>query len=114
MCCPQAISIRQPVLNQRKDMSMQPRDRNPNDLKTTQDKSEISKDGLRYKSKAGGSSFGTSSSMQTMSCISCGQHRLRSFGVFRVMAGMRQFVCGGCTELYAQSKLKANEKMNKK
>lgn len=92
---------------------MSSRDGNPIDLKIPVDKSEISEDGLRYKSKAGGSSFGSSSSMQTMSCISCGQHRLRSFGVFRLMAGVRQFVCGGCTELHAQSKLKAKEKMNK-
>jgi hypothetical protein len=92
---------------------LHPRDRNLDTLKMPTGKSEISKDGLRYKSKVGGSSFGDSSSMQTMSCISCGQHRLRSFGVFRLMAGRRQFVCGGCTELHAQSKLKAKEKMDK-
>jgi hypothetical protein len=84
---------------------MHPRDRNLDNLKIPTEKSEISKDGLRYKSKVGGSSFGDSSSMQTMSCINCGQHRLRSFGVFRLMAGKRQFVCAGCKELYAQSKL---------
>ena len=43
---------------------------------------KITKDGLRYKSKEGGSPFGGSSSIGTMSCYKCGIHKPRALGIY--------------------------------
>jgi hypothetical protein len=56
----------------------------------------ISQDGLRYKSKQGGSLFGESSSMGTMSCYKCGLHKSRALGSFKKLLGQSMFVCGQC------------------
>ena len=58
---------------------------------------QISKNGLRYISKEGGSTFADiSGSGITMSCIKCGRHRLRSAGVFRRHLTTRLFFCFDC------------------
>jgi hypothetical protein len=41
---------------------------------------KINKDGLRYKSKEGGTPFGGSSNIGTMSCYKCGLHKTRNLG----------------------------------
>jgi hypothetical protein len=56
----------------------------------------IAKDGLRYKSKQGGSPFGTSSSVGVMSCYKCGRHKARALGSFKKLLGQSMFVCGDC------------------
>jgi hypothetical protein len=45
---------------------------------------QISATGLRYTAKENGSAYqGMSGSGETMSCIKCGQHKLRSKGVYK-------------------------------
>jgi hypothetical protein len=62
------------------------------------DKTKISNDGLRYKSKAGGSPFGTEGRTgDTMSCIKCGVHKSRSNGSFKRLLGSTTFVCFDCS-----------------
>jgi hypothetical protein len=61
-----------------------------------EDTTAISKDGLRYKSKQGGSLFGESTSMGTMSCYKCGLHKPRALGSFKKLLGKSMFVCGEC------------------
>ena len=57
---------------------------------------KLSKDGLRYKSKEGGSQFGGSSTMGTMSCYKCGIHKSRALGTFKRLLGQSMFMCGDC------------------
>jgi hypothetical protein len=58
---------------------------------------QISTNGLRYTSKEGGSPFtGISGSGETMSCIKCGRHKLRSAGVFRRYLTALLFFCFDC------------------
>lgn len=57
---------------------------------------KICADGLRYKSKQGGSPFGASGAMNTMSCYKCGQHKSRALGSFRRLLGQSMFVCAEC------------------
>lgn len=57
---------------------------------------KIANDGLRYKSKRGGSPFGESGSIQTMSCIKCGLHKSRALGTFKRLLGQSMFVCAEC------------------
>jgi hypothetical protein len=62
------------------------------------DKTKISNDGLRYKSKTGGSPFGTEGRTgDTMSCIKCGIHKSRSHGSFKRLLGSTTFVCFDCS-----------------
>lgn len=56
----------------------------------------IAEDGLRYKTKQGGSPFGASSGLGTMSCYKCGRHKARSLGSFKKLLGKSMFVCGDC------------------
>jgi hypothetical protein len=61
------------------------------------DKTQIKADGLRYKSKVGGSPFAADGrTRDTMSCIKCGLHKPRSLGSFKRMLGSTMFVCGEC------------------
>jgi hypothetical protein len=65
---------------------------------TRQEKTEISSDGLRYKSKKGGSPFeGLGRTGDTMSCIKCGVHKPRSNGSFKRILGSSMFVCFDCS-----------------
>lgn len=58
---------------------------------------EISDSGLRYKSKQAGSPYqGLGSTGETMSCIKCGQHRLRRHGVHKRSRTMLMFFCVDC------------------
>ena len=58
-------------------------------------KTAILEDGLRYKSKVGGSPFAAApfSGNSTMSCFLCGKHRPRSEMVTRKLVGKSQAVC---------------------
>ena len=58
-------------------------------------KSAIVEDGLRYKSKVGGSPFATPShpGLSTMSCFLCGKHRPRNELMTRKLIGKSQTVC---------------------
>lgn len=58
---------------------------------------QISNDGLRYKSKQGGSPFGTSGAISTMSCYKCGQHKPRALGTFKRLLGQSMFMCAECS-----------------
>ena len=57
---------------------------------------KIAKDGLRYKSKEGGSPYGPGGSIGTMSCYKCGLHKPRALGTFKRLLGQSMFICGGC------------------
>lgn len=59
-------------------------------------KSEISLDGLRYKSKKTGSPYEGMRTGDTMSCMKCGLHKPRSLGSFRQLLGNAAFFCGDC------------------
>ncbi|MEN9375941.1 MAG: hypothetical protein RL710_1098 [Pseudomonadota bacterium] len=57
----------------------------------------IAENGLRYKAKVNGSPFrGTGGSGETMSCIKCGNHRLRSHGAIRRFLNSPMFFCFDC------------------
>ena len=66
-------------------------------------KSSILEDGLRYKAKASGSPFTTSSAYagnSTMSCFLCGKHRARSQLKTKKLLGRSQVVCSpSCAEV---------------
>ncbi len=70
---------------------------------TTDDISTFSANGLRYKSKQGGSPFGESSSPSVTSCFKCGLNKARSLGSFRKLLGGSMFVCGDCKPVQKQS-----------
>ena len=57
---------------------------------------KINKDGLRYKSKEGGTPFSGSSHIGTMSCYKCGLHKPRALGTFKRLLGQSMFMCGEC------------------
>lgn len=58
---------------------------------------QISTTGLRYTAKENGSMFQSlSGSGATMSCIKCGQHKLRSKGVYKRYPTALMFFCGDC------------------
>ncbi len=60
-------------------------------------KTEISTDGLRYKSRATGSPFGPAGHAgAVMSCYKCGEHKPRTQGANRMFAGRPTFACFGC------------------
>jgi len=58
-------------------------------------KSAILEDGLRYKAKASGSPFTSTSYVgaSTMSCFLCGKHRPRAQLITRKFLGKSQAVC---------------------
>jgi len=59
--------------------------------------SKVDDSGLRYKTKAGGSPFGTTGvAGGSMSCYKCGQHKPRALGSYRRLAGKNMFACGDC------------------
>ena len=60
------------------------------------DTTRIAKDGLRFKSKEGGSPYAQSSSAGTMSCYKCGVHKARALGTFKRLLGQNMFMCGEC------------------
>lgn len=57
---------------------------------------EIASDGLRYKSKEGGSPFGPSGGIGSMSCYKCGLHKSRAQGSFKRLLNQSMFICGDC------------------
>jgi len=58
---------------------------------------QISPSGLRYTSKQNGSPFqGMSGAGETLSCIKCGQHKLRSKGIFKRYLTALMFICCDC------------------
>ncbi len=58
---------------------------------------QISMTGLRYVSKENGSPFqGIGSSGETLSCIKCGKHKLRTRGVLKRYLQSLLFVCFDC------------------
>ncbi len=63
--------------------------------------SKIAADGLRYKSKEGGSPFKDSASMGTISCYKCGMHKPRSLGSFKRLLNKPMFMCGECKPVKA-------------
>lgn len=57
----------------------------------------ISETGLRYTSKENGSPFqGMGGTGDTLSCIKCGKHRLRSKGTFKRYLHALLFFCFDC------------------
>lgn len=65
-------------------------------------KTTIDADGLRYRSKAPGSPFGSAGtySSATMSCFLCGKHRARSQLKTKKLLGRSQVVCSpSCAEV---------------
>jgi hypothetical protein len=60
------------------------------------DITKISGDGLRYKSKEGGSPFAASGTGSSMSCYKCGLHKARALGSFKRVLNQSMFVCGDC------------------
>ena len=60
--------------------------------------SVVTHDGLRYKSKTPGSSFGSNASCATMSCIKCGVHRPRSLLTTKRVAGRLYLACSPSCE----------------
>jgi hypothetical protein len=67
-----------------------------NDPMSKDQESLIAADGLRYKTKEGGSPFKDSANMSSISCYKCGLHKPRALGVFRQMINQRMFLCGDC------------------
>jgi hypothetical protein len=61
------------------------------------ERTEIAADGLRYRSKEGGSPFSAkdSFSMHSMSCFLCGRHKPRASLTSRQLIGRARLVCGG-------------------
>ena len=58
---------------------------------------KIAADGLRYKSKVGGSPFGGQAGfVGAMSCLKCGLHKPKSQGSFKRLLGKSHFICGDC------------------
>jgi len=56
----------------------------------------VDESGLRYKSKPGGSPFGTATANGSMSCFLCGVHKPRNQGQFRNVAGKSVLFCFEC------------------
>jgi hypothetical protein len=59
-------------------------------------KTEISLNGLRYKSKKSGSPYEGMRTGDTMSCMKCGVHKPRSLGSFKQLLWNAAFFCGDC------------------
>lgn len=61
------------------------------------EETSVSPTGLRYTTKENGSPFqGMSGSGETLSCIRCGHHKLRSKGTFKRYPTALMFFCGDC------------------
>ena len=59
--------------------------------------SQMTASGLRYTAKENGSAFqGMGQSGETLSCIRCGQHKLRRNGIFRRFPTALMFYCADC------------------
>jgi len=69
---------------------------NDNIRMSKEEVTKINSDGLRYKSKAGGSPFGGSSPTSTMSCYKCGLHKPRALGTFKRLLNQSMFMCSDC------------------
>ena len=66
--------------------------------------SQMSPSGLRYTSKENGSAFqGMGQSGETLSCIKCGQHKLRRNGSFRRYPAALMFYCADCKPVVVKS-----------
>lgn len=65
------------------------------------DTTKIAQDGFRYKSKEGGSPYGQSGSVGTMSCYKCGVHKPRRLGTFKRLLGQSMFMCADCNPVKA-------------
>ena len=68
-------------------------------------KTAVQPDGLRYRSKVGGSPCASASAFaaSSMSCFLCGKHRSRDSLKSRKLLGKTQFVCDpSCKELDAR------------
>lgn len=64
---------------------------------------QISPSGLRHTIKQNGSPFqGMGASGETMSCIKCGQHKLRSKGVYKRYLTALMFFCADCKPTMAK------------
>lgn len=64
------------------------------------DKTQITSDGLRYTNKKNGSPFqGMGRTGETMSCMKCGQHKMRHTGSFKRYLGANLFFCSDCKPL---------------
>ena len=61
------------------------------------EQTSISQTGLRYTAKENGSPYqGMGATGETMSCLQCGRHRLRSKGSFKRMLNSLMFFCFDC------------------
>ena len=60
------------------------------------DITKISGNGLRYKSKEGGSPFAASGTGASMSCYKCGLHKPRALGSFKRILNQSMFMCADC------------------
>jgi hypothetical protein len=56
----------------------------------------VAPSGLRYTSKEGGSRFQGMGNGETLSCIKCGQHKLRRNGTFKRYVTALLFFCLDC------------------
>jgi hypothetical protein len=61
------------------------------------EKSVVSGDGLRYKTRVAGSPFDSGGHRGSMSCIKCGLHKSRALGSFRQVVGKSTFFCAECS-----------------
>jgi hypothetical protein len=70
----------------------------------TNETTSISENGLRYTSKENGSPFqGMGGTGETLSCIKCGHHKLRRYGVFKRYQSALMFFCSACKPVKPQS-----------
>lgn len=61
------------------------------------EKTLVSDDGLRYKTRVSGSPFDSGGHRGSMSCIKCGLHKSRALGSFRQVIGKSTFFCEACS-----------------
>ena len=74
------------------------------------EKTEVSDNGLRYRSKKAGSPFGETSGLHSaLSCFFCGTHRMPSLRVMQKVLGKHQPVCEPPCERNPKSRRKAAE-----
>ncbi len=61
------------------------------------EKTQITSDGLSYTNKQNGSPFqGMGRGGETMSCMKCGQHKMRNTGSFKRYLVANLFFCADC------------------
>lgn len=75
------------------------------DYRLPDTRTELTEDGLRFRSKVAGSPFPIAGTAvgATMSCWLCGRHVPRSSGTFRRLAGSKRFVCAAHAAAPARS-----------